>query len=654
MCDLCQTFGANLHPAGASDGSVVAAASSFAAGAQVVATGNADIDGLLSGYKWQGNITYSFPDAASDYPAFYGSGENTTGFSQLSSTERTLVDGIMAQVMGFTNLTITYAGTDSADIQLAHSSRANPTAYAYYPDGSAVGGDIWFGTSYNFTQPRAGDYSTMVHFHEIGHALGLKHSNEGRGVANISVPSAHDCMEYTIMSYRSYTNASATYLTNEQYGFPTTFMMNDILALQTLYGADYTLNSGNTVYTWSQISGQAFINGVAQALPGNNRVFLTVWDGGGVDTYDLSNYSTDVSIDLNPGAYSVTAAKQLANLGNGHFADGNVFNAYLFGNDARSYIENANGGGGNDTIIGNAVNNTLTGGLGDDRLEGRGGRDTMIGGAGSDTFVFSLHDGIDTVADFQTAAGDTILLSGFTGVSSYQDLLSHLSQVGSNSVLSFGNGDTLTLQNVSLSSLDASDFQFAAVAPPTPITNIALGNGIWTAIIDLSYSTATIQLTVSGIVITTSSGYNGITNADRLKFDDAIVAFDTDGTAGFAYRLYQAAFDRTPDKEGLSWNTHMLDAGLTHTQMSAAFLASAEFQSTYGNLTNSQFISALYANILDRAPDPSGYAGWLDYLNSGQLNRADVLVGFSESVENHSIVDPQLVTGIVLDPHYFT
>ena len=230
-------------------------------------------------------------------------------------------------------------------------------------------------------------------------------------------------------------------------------------------------------------------------------------------------------------------------------------------------------------------------------------------------------------------------------------MLSHFTQLGSSSVLSVVNVDSLTLQNVSLSTLDASDFQFAAAAPPTPITNVTLVNGIQTAIIDDSYATATIEFTDSGIVITTTGGFNGITNADRLEFDDAIVAFD--GTAGFAYRLYQAAFDRTPDKAGLSWNTYMLDAGLTPTQMSAAFLASAEFQSTYGNLTNSQFVSALYANILDRAPDPSGYAGWLDYLSSGQLGRADILVGFSESVENHSIVDPQLVTGIVLDPYYF-
>ena len=620
---------------------------------QVAATGNRDIDGLLSGFAWTGSVSYSFPNSASDFQAGYGDGEPTEGFSQLSVYEQSLVNSIMSQVAQYTNLTITYAGTDSADITLAHSSDANPTAYAYYPDGSVPGGDIWFGTSYNYTLPRTGDYSTYIHIHEIGHALGLKHSFEAGGPANQSVPSAHDSLEYTVMSYRSFTNGPMA-LSNEQYGYPTTFMMDDIAALQTLYGADYTTNSGNTVYSWNPITGQEFIDGVAQALPGANRVFMTVWDGGGTDTYDLSNYSTSVNINLNPGAYSITATKQLAYLGNGFYADGNVFNAYLHNNDPRSYIENAIGGNGNDIILGNAIDNILRGGAGNDRLQGGGGHDTLIGGTGSDTFVFGPHDGIDTITDFQAAAGgDVVLLSGISGVSSYADVLSHLSQVGSNAVLSFGVGETLTFQNVSSSNSSSADFQFPVKAPPAQITDIVVQHGIQTAIIHDAYANATIQVTPAGIVIATTSGFDGITNAERLQFSDTVVAFDVGGTAGFAYRLYQAAFDRTPDEAGLSCNTHLLDAGLTNTQMSAAFVASAEFQNMYGaNSSNAQFVSALYANVLDRAPDPAGYAGWMGYLDSGQLSRADVLIGFSESPENHSVVDPKIVTGIVLDPHY--
>ncbi|WP_306768074.1 DUF4214 domain-containing protein [Bradyrhizobium sp. MOS002] len=650
----------NLHAAGATDGSGTAAASGIAAGNAVAATGNPDVDGLLSGYKWTGTtVTYSFPSSASVYPTGYGWSEPNDGFSPLSVTEQNLVKAIMGQVSALTNLNLVYAGTGSGDIQLAHSSDANPTAYTYYPDGSIEGGDIWFGTSYNYTAPRTGDYSTLTHIHEIGHALGLKHSFEAGGVANVKVPSAHDSLEYTVMSYRSYQNGPMTGYTNEQYGYPTGFMMDDILALQTMYGADFSTNNGNTVYTWSPTTGQEFINGVGQALPGANRVFMTVWDGGGHDTYDLSNYTTNLSINLNPGAYSVLSTGQLAYLGGGNYAHGNVYNAYLYNNDVRSYIDDAIGGSGNDTIVGNAADNILKGGGGNDRLQGGGGHDVLVGGTGNDTFVFAPHDGTDTISDFTaitgTANSDTILLSGISGVNTFSDVLLHLTQVGADTVLNFGTGDTLTLSNVSVSSLTASDFQFKAAAPPSQITNIVLHDGIATAIVSDNYANATIQVVGSTITISTTSGFSGFTDAQRVQFSDTVIAFDVNGTAGFAYRLYQAAFDRTPDLAGLSVNTHLLDGGLTSAEMSAAFVASPEFTNTYGSsISNSQFLSNLYANILNRAPDPTGLSNWQHILDSNQADRAHVLIGFSESPENHSLVDPKIVTGILLDPHYLT
>ena len=258
------------------------------------------------------------------------------------------------------------------------------------------GGDVWFGTAYNYSAASLGNYYFGTAVHELGHAFGLKHSQETGGVANVAVPTAHDDLEFSVMSYRSYVGASTTGgYTNETYGYPQTYMANDILALQAMYGADYTTHDENTVYTWSPVTGQEFINGVAQLAPGGgaggsaNRIFETVWDGNGIDTYDLSNYTTALTINLNPGAFSVLSGAQLAYLGNGHYAQGNVYNPYLSGGDARSYIDNAIGGSNNDTIIGNAIANNLRGGGGDDTLTGGGGNDILDGGAGTDTAVFS-------------------------------------------------------------------------------------------------------------------------------------------------------------------------------------------------------------------------------------------------------------------------
>lgn len=383
----------------------------------VSATNNADIDGLLAGTKWSGTISYSFPNSSSTYANPYsgGDGEPTkSGFSAAPTQMQAAINYAVALIQSYTNASITYNGTGSADIMVAQSPAANPTSYAYYPGNYAAGGDVWFGTQYDYTQAQLGNYYFTTALHELGHAFGLKHSQETTGgVAGVAVPSAHDDSEYTVMSYRSYVGGPLTGYTNEAYGYPQTYMANDILALQTLYGANYNTQSGNTVYTWSPTTGQEFVNGVGQLAPGGgvggsaNRIYDTIWDGNGVDTYDLSNYTTNLTINLNPGASSVFSTTQLAYLGNGHYASGNVYNAYLYNGDARSYIDNATGGSGNDTIIGNAIANVLNGGAGNDTITGGGGNDTIDGGTGTDTAVYSgnrANYGITYNASSQTFA----------------------------------------------------------------------------------------------------------------------------------------------------------------------------------------------------------------------------------------------------------
>jgi hypothetical protein len=144
-------------------------------------------------------------------------------------------------------------------------------------------------------------------------------------------------------------------------------------------------------------------------------------------------------------------------------------------------------------------------------------------------------------------------------------------------------------------------------------------------------------------------GTDLVTGIERLSFADSDLALDVGHgqTAGVAYRLYSAAFDRTPDEAGLGHWIDRLDHGADLVKdVAQSFINSQEFQSTYGpNISDHQFITLLYNNVLDRNPDQGGLAFWNTQMAQG-LSRAEVLVNFSESSENVADVAELIASGI--------
>ncbi|MCE1270351.1 MAG: M10 family metallopeptidase C-terminal domain-containing protein [Acinetobacter sp.] len=183
-------------------------------------------------------------------------------------------------------------------------------------------------------------------------------------------------------------------------------MINDIAAIQYLYGANTNIHTENTVYQWSP----------------HSKVFETIYDAGGIDTIDASNQLEAVRINLNPGTFSSIGVS--FNDGRDDVRDCLAMSyAVSVGGNVINLIENALGSIYDDTLIGNDANNllvgnegndVLNGGLGNDTLQGGLGFDLLSGGAGEDIFVFdSVLSELNTdhIKDFSVTEADLVVLN---------------------------------------------------------------------------------------------------------------------------------------------------------------------------------------------------------------------------------------------------
>jgi hypothetical protein len=135
----------------------------------------------------------------------------------------------------------------------------------------------------------------------------------------------------------------------------------------------------------------------------------------------------------------------------------------------------------------------------------------------------------------------------------------------------------------------------------------------------------------------TYDGVDTLQGVERIQFDDVTMSFETTGIASQAYRLYQAAFDRKPDAGGLGFWIKAMGSGISLTEVASAFASSPEFAMLYGATpTNEHVLTALYKNVLHRAPDAGGHDFWLSALESHKVSLTDMLVSFSESAENQA------------------
>ena len=139
----------------------------------------------------------------------------------------------------------------------------------------------------------------------------------------------------------------------------------------------------------------------------------------------------------------------------------------------------------------------------------------------------------------------------------------------------------------------------------------------------------------------------GLAGSDTLtgSAGDDVIAGETMPVSALSdlgddvFRLYGATLGREPDANGYaSWIDVLAANTQSLTTVANGFVASQEFQTTYGQLDDSDFVTLLYNNVLNRAPDAGGLNQWVGRMAEGET-RAEVVLGFSQSAEYRNNTD---------------
>ena len=462
---------------------------------------NEYLDGLITGYYWDGNdtlispyktITYSF-----DTDDIAWSGFGMSALENAFEAWSSVIDLSFVQVDEGDNENIEYfLYNDNAGSLGWHYL---PTSFGAYGTHAGAFNSNGYGWDAEGLSEGGLGYSTILH--EIGHGIGLDHPHDATFLASVfpGVGSAFDDFGvnnqnqeiFTVMSYNS--NWAEHFDWNIYYGNASTPMALDIAAAQFIYGMNDSHNSNNDTYY----------------LPNLDSDYISwkcIWDTGGTDLISGANSSLGCEIWLTDadlvGTFAGGRVSVNRDVSLSISAQTSVQGGFTIANGV--LIENAIGSNFDDLIYGNDSDNSISGLSGDDILAGFLGADILNGNEGDDTFLISSLDGntlaengndyqINTILDGGvgedkldlTAFGDLSLVS--------ENLLITENQTGQ--ILNFYDDEYI----LSINNVEIFDFLYDGVLNSLIVDDFLLemnvyGDNIAAVIIDGSQSVSSLSL----------------------------------------------------------------------------------------------------------------------------------------------------------------
>ena len=295
----------------------------------------------------------------------------------------------------------------------------------------------------------------------------------------------------------------------------------------------------------------------------------------------------------------------------------------------------------NDTLVGGDGLDTIFGGAGDDELYGGNGKDTLFGGDGSDLIsggagadLLIGENGNDTlIADegFELpVSGDSIYrlyratLDREPDAEGFAQFL-RIVAAGERPIENIAADFTQSVEfQAQYGSLDNEGFVTLLYANVLNRSPDPVGLNGWITELNNGASRESIVIGFSeSLEFSTSTQLSYVNYINTDFYGDLY---------GQIYRLYRATLDRNPDEVGYQNFLDQAPDNRGLQDIASDFTQSVEFITTYGSLNNSEFVTLLYNNVLNRAPDQSGLAGWVDSLDAGTAREA-IVIGFSESAE---------------------